>query len=1108
MPEDATNKDVTWTSSDTTIATVDSNGKVTANSVGTAIITAKAGDKSATCTITVNPIKVTNVSITPPVSTTIKSGETLDLEAKVEPTNATNKTVTWSSDNPKVADVDQKGHVVALNQEGTAKITVTTEDGGKTDECIITVTVPEVVIPVEGVTLDKPTLDLKVGESIKLSATVKPDNATIKNVKWTSNNENVATVDGEGNVKAEGPGTTAITVETVDGKKKATCTVNVTKVLVTDVTITEKDLRLARGKSHQLEAIVQPPNATDSSVSWSTNDDTVATVDSNGTVTAKFSGTAVIWAYAGAYNDFCRVEVYLGVESISIDTPPTELAVGGTATLTATINPSDAEDKTVTWSSDKPEIISVDPSTGEITAHQEGEATITVTTEDGEKTASCTIKAIIPVESVTIVNAPLEMAEGDTITLEADVLPEYATNKTVTWSSSNSEVATIDEETGFLKALKPGTVDITVKAGNGKSQMKRITIEEALVPVESITLDKANGEILVGKTLSLNATVLPDDANKKVTWSSDNEAVATVYQNGTVTGVSAGKATITATAVGGLTAQCNITVVTETDGALTYSFSPYDKTAYVENCDNSKIGSDGIVVIPDEYAGYKITEIGYEAFENCTNLKSVTIGQNVGTIRGYAFYGCTGLTSITIPGNVEIVYGNAFEGCSGLTSVTLEEGIKQIDGYVFSDCTRLSEIIIPDTVTTIGLGAFFNCTSLSTVTIGSGVTSIEDNTFYKCPITSLTNRSTVTPKIEYIRAIYDKDENKESPTIGGIYTSIGEGAFMGTGVKTVVIPANITSIGYQAFDSCDGLTEITIPGTVKSIESEAFNNCKNLKKVTINSGVEHIDETAFSGCPITDLDNYSGLSFNVAYTSAMYKGESNLVIKDFYTIIDNRAFQGRKELQSITIPDNIEMIGGYAFEGCKNLSMVNFGHGSKLTSIGPNAFQNCTGLTSITLPNSVTTIYAAAFSSSGLTSISIPDSVFQIDSQTFMGCTALSNVSIGTGVKTIGNDAFNGCTSLTSVEIPDNVTDIYDSVFEGCSGLTSVTIGEGITSIGQYAFRGCTSVTEYVFRGNTPPELRYEALSGLGEFDIFVPNEAVAAYEKAWPEYVGQIKTR
>ena len=109
------------------------------------------------------------------------------------------------------------------------------------------------------------------------------------------------------------------------------------------------------------------------------------------------------------------------------------------------------------------------------------------------------------------------------------------------------------------------------------------------------------------------------------------------------------------------------------------------------------------------------------------------------------------------------------------------------------------------------------------------------------------------------------------------------------------------------------------------------------------------------------------------------------------------------------------MIGGYAFEGCSNLSTVNFGPGSKLTRIGGNAFQNCTGLTSITLPNSVTTIYAAAFSSSGLTSISIPNSVLYIANETFNGCTNLSSVSIGTGVKTIGNDAFNGCTSLTSV---------------------------------------------------------------------------------------------
>lgn len=1112
LPEDATNKDVTWTSSDTTIATVDSNGKVTAKSVGTAIITAKAGDKSATCTITVKPIiAVTKVSITPPDSTKIKYGEAIDLVATVEPEDATNKNVTWTSSDTTVATVDQNGRVAAQNKAGTVTITVTTEDGRKTATCDITVEERSDVIPVINITLNETNKTLNKGDSYQLTATFNPTNATNKIVNWSSSDPEVATVDVEGNVRAVGGGTATITATSAENAEiKATCEVTV-YVPVTGVKLNKTELRLASGTSYQLIATVEPEDATDNIVTWYTsNTGVIKNLDQNGRFTAGTVGKAIVLVYTfgDEFNATCNVTVYTPVESVSIDNPPTELAVGDTVTLKATINPSWADEKGVSWSSEKPEIISVDPSTGEITAHQVGEATITVTTTDGGKTASCTIEAIIPVTDVTIEEkGPVEgdFIEGQQRTLIAVISPSNATNKNVTWSSEDETLATVDED-GVVTALKAGRVRINVETENNKKTASWLyDIKEAKAPVTSITLDKANGEILVGETLSLNATVLPDDANKNVTWSSDNEAVATVNQNGTVTGVSAGKATITATAVGGMTAQCNITVVTKTDGALTYKFSSYVKTAYVEKCDNSKIGSDGSVVIPDEYAGYKITEIGYKAFENCTNLKSVTIGQNVETINSDAFSGCTGLTSITIPGNVEIVYGNAFEGCSGLTSVTLEEGIRQIDGYVFSDCTRLSEIKIPDTVTTIGLGAFFNCTSLSTITIGSGVTSIEDNTFYKCPITSLTNRSTVTPKIEYIRAIYDKDENKESPTIGGIYTSIGEGAFMGTGVKTVVIPANITSIGYQAFDSCDGLTEITIPGTVKRIERGAFSNCTSLSTVRINSGVEYIEETAFSGCPITDLTNDSGLSFNVAYTSAMYKGEPNPVIKDFYTIIDNNAFQGKTEIESITIPDNIEMIGGYAFEGCSNLSNVNFGPGSKLTSIGSNAFQNCTALTSITLPNSVTTIYAAAFSSSGLTSISIPDSVFQIDSQTFMGCTALSSVSIGTGVKTIGNYAFDGCTSLTSVEIPDNVTDIYDSVFEGCSGLTSVTIGEGITSIGQDAFRGCTSVTKYTFLGSEPPTLNangslYGSASG---FTIYVPSSAVDTYKAAegWSEY-------
>ena len=522
-PDTATDKSITWTSDNEVVATVDSNGKVTAESVGTATITATAGDKSATCTITVKPIiAVTKVSITPPDSTKIKYGEAIDLVATVEPEGATNKNVTWTSSDTTVATVDQNGRVAAQNKAGTATITVTTEDGGKTATCDITVEERSDVIPVINITLNETNKTINKENSYQLTATFNPTNATNKIVNWSSSDPEVATVDGEGNVRAVGGGTATITAASAENAEiKATCEVTV-YVPVTDVKLNKTKLRLASGTSYQLIATVEPEDATDNIVTWGTsNTGVIKNLDQNGRFTAGTVGEAFVRVYTigDEFNATCNVTVYTPVESVSIDNPPTELAVGkdNAITLTASINPYWADYKDVSWSSNKPDIISVDSSTGRIEAHKEGEATITVTTEDGKKTASCTIKVIIPVESVTIVNAPLEMAEGDTITLEADVLPEYATNKTVTWSSSNSEVATIDEETGFLKALKPGTVDITVKAGNGKSQMNRITIEEALVPVESITLDKANGEILVGKTLSLNATVLPDDANKKVT---------------------------------------------------------------------------------------------------------------------------------------------------------------------------------------------------------------------------------------------------------------------------------------------------------------------------------------------------------------------------------------------------------------------------------------------------------------------------------------------------------------------------------------------------------------------------------------------------------------
>ena len=225
-PDDATNKTVTWSSNNETVATVDNNGKVTAKAAGEAIITAKAGDKTATCTVTVAKADVAVESVTlDKTSLDLKVGNNATLKATVEPQNATNNTVTWSSSNPEFVTV-ANGTVTAVSA-GTATITVTTADGNHKATCTVTV-IPKTV-QVSGIQVQG-SASVYVGGSTKLTATVTPTNATNQKVTWSSNNESVATVGTDGTVTAVSAGTATITVTTEDGQKTAACTVTVLSV--------------------------------------------------------------------------------------------------------------------------------------------------------------------------------------------------------------------------------------------------------------------------------------------------------------------------------------------------------------------------------------------------------------------------------------------------------------------------------------------------------------------------------------------------------------------------------------------------------------------------------------------------------------------------------------------------------------------------------------------------------------------------------------------------------------------------------------------------------------------------------------------------------------
>ncbi|MGM9743656.1 MAG: Ig domain-containing protein, partial [Candidatus Cryptobacteroides sp.] len=306
------------------------------------------------------------------------------------------------------------------------------------------------------------------------------------------------------------------------------------------------------GETMTLSATVNPSNASDKTVTWYSSDASVATVE-DGKVTAIKIGTATIKAKAGDKTATCSITIVpTEVFSITLDKSSASLKVGETVTLIATVGPEDATDKTVTWTTSDATVATV--SNGVVTAKKLGTATITA--KAGEKTATCSITVIpTPVTSVTLSNTSASLKVGETVTLSATVNPSDVTDKTVTWTTSDATVATVSN--GVVTAKKIGTATITAKAGD-KTATCSITVIPT--PVTSVTLSKTSASLKVGETVTLTATVGPDDAtDKTVTWTISDATVATV-SNGVVTAKKMGTATITAKA-GEKTATCTITVI-------------------------------------------------------------------------------------------------------------------------------------------------------------------------------------------------------------------------------------------------------------------------------------------------------------------------------------------------------------------------------------------------------------------------------------------------------------------------------------------------------------------------------------------------------------------
>ena len=517
----------------------------------------------------------------------------------------------------------------------------------------------------------------------------------------------------------------------------------------------------------------------------------------------------------------------------------------------------------------------------------------------------------------------------------------------------------------------------------------------------------------------------------------------------------------------------SLTSITIPEGVTSIENGAFYGSAFYDNPSNWEDGGlyiNGCLIrVKDDLAGhFKIKDntrlIGNQAFEYCSHLTSITIPNSVTSIGAGAFRKCESLTSITIPEGVTSIGAGAFAGCDALKSITIPNSVTSIGDATFYSCESLTSITIPSSITSIGEEvfdgtAFYNNTSnwgngalyinncliavdrelSGNYSIKSGTRLIAGGAFKGC---SKLPSITIPSSVKHIGAwAFCGCNALKSITIPNGVTNIGDGAFASCDVlKSISIPNSITSIGVKAFSSCYSLQSITIPNSVTSIGRSAFYECVALTSITIGNSVTSIEEGVFEEC----------------------KSLTSITIPNSVKSIGEEAFIYCESLTSITIPEGVTSIGDYAFAGCKALKSINIPN--SVTSIGTivlegTAFQNNpsnweNGVLCINgclirvkddfaghfkIEDNTRLIAGGAFRGcKSLTSITIPNSITSIKNQVFSGCTALQSITIPSSVTSIGEGAFYGCSSLTSIIIPESVKSIGDGVFDECNSLKKI----------------------------------------------------------------------
>lgn len=544
-------KVATWSSNNTTVATVSATGLVQAIATGKATISARSDGVTGTSTITVVLVPVANVALSPPTAN-VFTGRTVQLTATLTDANGKSlplngRSVTWSSNAPSIATVGATG-VVTGTSAGIATVTAQV-DGAKG---IASVVVSDA--PVSSVQVSPGSQQLSVGGTAQLSATALDASGGVltgRPVTWSSSDAAVASVSSSGLVSALAPGTAQLTA-TIGGVS-GSATVTVAAVAVASVAVTPGSASVVTGGTVQLTASAKDAAGnvlTGRAVTWTSGTPAVATIDANGLVTAVSPGTSVMTASIGGVTATATITVTaVAVASVTVTPNGGSVTAGATMQLTAT--PRDAggnvlTGRTTAWKSATTAVATVNAN-GVVSGVSAGTSVITATIDGISANVTVTVSNA-PVISASVSPASSSVVVGGTVQLAVtarDGSGAIVTGRPTVWTTGNPSVATVDAN-GLATGVAAGSTSLTVSV-EGVRATANVTVTE--IPIASITLNPTTASVTAGATVTLAATPLDAKGNalagRTLTWSSSNSAVATVSQSGVVSGVTAGSATIT-----------------------------------------------------------------------------------------------------------------------------------------------------------------------------------------------------------------------------------------------------------------------------------------------------------------------------------------------------------------------------------------------------------------------------------------------------------------------------------------------------------------------------------------------------------------------------------